>query len=296
MTRVLITGIAGFSGSHLAERVLDTTDWEVIGLDCLTYAGRLQNLAQLDTSRIQMIYQDFSHTLDTDTLIHKLGDIDYIVHLGAETHVANSLKDPSRFVASNIMGTFNLLEAAKWLKPKKFLFVSTDEVFGGGLVPRTETDPLNPSNPYAATKAAAEYLVRAFGRTYDIPWIITRTSNIYGNRQHKEKFVPLIMDKIERNETIEIHADKEGVIGSRQWVFAPDQARALIFLLKNPTVNEIYHIAGERKNNLEVVRQVNRNYTNIKIVNAFDKYHGHDLHYALDDSKLRALMGKAATA
>ena len=293
--KVLLTGIAGFAGSHIAEQILATTDWSIVGIDRYSYAGRMDNLAHLDQSRIKLIYHDFTECLDP--LVGELGKIDFIIHNGAETHVKNSLTDPAPFVASNIMGTFHMLEAAKWLKPRKFLYVSTDEVFGASEIPHLETDALMPSNPYSATKAAGEYLVRAYGRTFGVPYIITRTMNLFGKRQHPEKFVPMTVQKILNDEKIQVHADKNGDSGSRQWIHASDQARALVFLLQSDAINDVFHIAGEKKSNFEMACSIAHMMglsIELENINVFEQFPGHDMHYAIDDSKIRSMGWKPA--
>jgi dTDP-glucose 4,6-dehydratase len=284
--RVLLTGGAGFSGSHIADEIARTTDWDITVLDCLTYAGKLSNLEDVPTDRLRFVYHNFIQPID----VQDLDQIDYIIHAGAETHVTNSLSDPEIFMQSNVLGTFNMLEAARKLKPRKFLYVSTDEVFGASLIPHKETDELNPSNPYSASKAAGEMLVKAYQTCFGLPCLITRTTNIFGKRQHPEKFIPMTIQKLQNSDTIEIHADKDGQIGSRQWIHASDQAAALIFLLRSEQRNDTFHIAGERKTNEEILRAVaNGRQGIIHIVDAYKQYPGHDLHYALDDSKIRAL-------
>lgn len=286
MPVVLITGISGFAGSHIAEYVLANTDWSIVGMDRYSYAGRMGNLAHLDQSRIKLVYHDFTQP------IPPMSGIDYIIHNGAETHVKNSLQNPAPFVSANIMGTFNMLEFARASKPTKFLYVSTDEVFGAAIIPHKEDDALTPSNPYSATKAAGEYLVRAYGRTFGVPYIITRTMNLFGSRQHVEKFIPMTIEKLKAGLSVEIHTNKKGEVGSRQWIHASDQASALLFLLQNGNINDTYHIAGEKKDNLEIAVAIAKalNVTpDLQMVNAFYLYPGHDLHYAIDDSKIRGL-------
>jgi dTDP-glucose 4,6-dehydratase len=288
--RALLTGIAGFSGSHIAEQILKTTDWDIVGLDCLTYAADVDNIPC--SKRVSFICHDFSEPMGKWLKI--IGKVDYILHCGAETHVKNSLENTEPFIKSNIVGTYQMLELVKILKPKKFIYVSTDEVFGTSLVGHKEEDTLNPSNPYSASKAAGEMLVKAYHSSFGVPAIITRTTNIYGSRQHEEKFIPMAIGKIRRGEVIEIHADKDGNIGSRQWIHASDQALALIFLLQNGKIGETYHIAGERVSNWDVVMSIQDllqcgKFSDVLRVDAFKQYPGHDLHYALDDSKIRAM-------
>ena len=282
---IVLTGIAGFAGSHIAETILATTDWNIIGIDRYSYAGRLDNLAHLDRKRITMVYHDFTQPLPPL-------DATYFIHNGAETHVKNSLTDPTPFVSANIMGTFNMLQAARHAKASKFLYVSTDEVFGAAISGHVENDVLTPSNPYAATKAAGEYLVKAWGTCFNVPYLITRSMNLFGSRQHVEKFIPMTVNNIKNGRAVDIHTDRYGNTGSRQWIHASDQARALVFLLQSDCINDVFHIAGEKKTNLQVAHDISTaldKSAQINLVNAYDLYPGHDLHYALDDSKIRAM-------
>ena len=292
--RVLLTGAAGFAGSHIADEIVRNTDWHIVAVDCLTYAGHMKNLELVPPDRMTFIQHDFAQPLPLD----KIGHVDYIVHNGAETHVTNSLFAPEPFIQSNVVGTYNLLEAARELKPKKFLYTSTDEVFGASLVPHKENDVLCPSNPYSATKAAGEMLVKAYQKCYEIPCIITRTTNMFGKRQHEEKFVPMTIRKIRDGVPVTVHADADGNVGSRQWIHVSDQAAAILFLLQSDFVQETFHIAGERYDNGAVVAMLLRHlrhppgpsgysYSGI-LENAYEQFPGHDLHYALDDSKIRA--------
>jgi dTDP-glucose 4,6-dehydratase len=158
------------------------------------------------------------------------------------------------------------------------------------MFPRKESDELRPSNPYSASKAAGEMLVRAYQDSFELPCLVTRSSNIYGTRQNEEKFIPMVLQKLKNEEIIEIHAGPKGEIGSRQWLHTSDQSAAILFLLQSEQINETYHIAGERKTNDEVACALARGRQGTcRIVDAFEQYPGHDLHYNLDDSKLRSL-------
>jgi dTDP-glucose 4,6-dehydratase len=295
--RVLLTGAAGFAGSHIADEIVRTTDWHIVALDCLTYAGKLSNLSEVPANRMTFICHDFRSRL-TPHLLDYIGRVDYIIHNGAETHVLNSFRDPELFVQSNVVGTLNMLEATRVLKPKTFVYVSTDEVFGqaddtaGSYL---ESEALNPSNPYSASKAGGEMLVRAYAKSFEVPYLITRTMNMFGKRQHAEKFIPMTMDNIRNGQNIEVHTGRDGEMGSRQWIHASDQAAALIFLLRSEQRNDTFHIAGVRKTNLEVVTALS-DAMGLPItahkVNAYERFPGHDLHYALDDTKIRRLGWK----
>jgi dTDP-glucose 4,6-dehydratase len=298
LTRILVTGGAGFSGSHLCDAIIEQTDWNLVVWDALTYAGDYNNLSNIwsdpeKKKRFEFQHLDFSSYID-DRFSAQYKNIDFICHAGAETHVRNSLENPHSFVWSNIIGTYNMLEVARKLQPKKFLYVSTDEVFGASLTPKKETDELNPSNPYSATKASGEMLVKSYQSSFGLPCLISRTSNIYGKRQHIEKYIPMVEKQIQNHEIVEIHTDAEQNVGSRQWIHASDQAAALLFLLQTNQTG-VFHIAGERKTNVEIadaIAECMQKPLYRKYLNAYSKYAGHDLHYAIDDSKLRNLGWK----
>jgi dTDP-glucose 4,6-dehydratase len=291
MIKILLTGAAGFAGSHLAEELLFQHDAvEIISLDRLTYAGRLDRLAHLDQSRIRTIYHDLSAELP-QWMLDEIGSVDYIIHNAACTHVLRSFTESEIFLRSNVIGTFNMLEAARKLRPKKFVYVSTDEVFGPAIDrPFTEDDVLAPTNPYAATKAAGEMLVRSHHITFGVPAIITRTMNMYGERQNPEKFFPMAMQKVLRGEQLNVHTNERGEIGRRQWLHARVQANAISFLLRAGNPGERYHVAGTELSNLEIAQ---------KIANILDlplNYRlgppdtpTHDFSYWIDGSKLRKM-------
>lgn len=280
MSRFLITGGCGFAGSHLAEEVL-RQGHEAVVLDSLTYAASLKSLSHMDSDRLRFVCHDFSQPLPTS-----VGPVDYIIHNGAESHVLRSLKDPGLFVRSNVLGTLNLLEWARQmpLKPlKKFVYVSTDEVFGpAGDEPYHEGDRLKPTNPYSATKAGGEFLTRSYFRSFGVPSLITRTVNMFGERQNSEKFVPLAIKKILNNEVVAVHAHN-GVVGSRQWVYVGEQAKALTWLAENGTPGKAYHVSeGVWKTNLDIARLI------AKILGKSLAYElteyawsGHDLNYSI---------------
>jgi dTDP-glucose 4,6-dehydratase len=250
MSRFLVTGGCGFAGSHLVEELVRQRH-DVRVLDSLNYAGQLRNLTS--------VYFNF------DLEVHDLQgpipacvpQVDYVIHNAAESHVLRSLEDPGKFVRSNVVGTLNLLEWITKNPVKKFVYVSTDEVFGpAGDEPYHEGDRLRPTNPYSATKAGGEFLARSYFRSFGAPTLITRTVNIFGERQHPEKFVPKAIRQILRGETVDIHAH-EGVIGSRQWVYAGEQAKALSWLAQNGEPGKAYHVSeGVTKTNLEIARLI----------------------------------------
>jgi dTDP-glucose 4,6-dehydratase len=295
MSRYLVTGAAGFVGSHIVEELLQRNH-DVTALDCLTYAGGLGNLAHLITKRLSIVHHDFTHPLPN------IGNFDCIIHCGAQSHVKRSLEDPGTFVRSNTLGTLNLLEYARRGNLKKFVYVSTDEVFGPArATPYRESDTLNPTNPYSAAKAGGEFLVHSYYRSFGVPVVTTRTCNIFGERQHHEKFVPLVIGKVLRGEVVDIHANPLGgssdsyEVGSRNWLYAGAQARALAVLAEHGIPGQVCHIsAGVRKSNLEIaqlIAKILRLPLKHRIVNCS---RSHDIHYALKESP-QAVFWKSTT-
>lgn len=279
MSSFLVTGGAGFAGSHIVAELL-RQGHTVTSLDRLTYAGSLRRLKPLVCDRLTIIHHDFIKPLP----IH---GIDYVIHNGAESHVMRSLEDPGTFVRSNVTGTLNLLEWARGAKPKAFVYVSTDEVFGpAGNEPYHEGDRLRPTNPYSATKAGGEYLVRAYFRSYEVPTLITRTVNLFGEMQHPEKFVPLAIGRLLRGEVLDIHAQLDypsAVDGSRSWVHVGEQARALVWLAQHGAIGKAYHVAeGTKKTNLDLAQLI-ADFLQVPLRHRFINYAwpGHDRDYSL---------------
>jgi dTDP-glucose 4,6-dehydratase len=294
--RVLLTGGAGFIGAHIVEHLHKNTDWEIVILDRLSYSGSLERLAQYrGDKRLKYVFHDFRAEFSATTL-HALGQIDFIIHNGAETHVDTSLTDPALFVQSNVVGTMNVLEAARKLKVKRFLYVGTDEVHGPAPngTDFKEDAEIKPSNPYSASKASAEALAYAWWKSFNVPVIRTRTMNIFGERQNPEKFIPMCIRKVICGETVTIHGNMKQ-IGSRKWLHARNQADAILFLLRNGEIGETYHIAGIEKTNLEMAKLIAEalgQRLKFELLDFHSARPGHDLRYSLDDSKLRALGWK----
>lgn len=319
--KILITGGCGFIGHHLVEHVLKNTDWDIVILDRLNYASagfdRLRDIEVFSQyeKRVTIFTYDFANPIE-EALVQEIGQVDYIVHMGAETHVDNSIEAPMRFVFANVVGTGNILQFARiQTNLKRFVYFSTDEIFGPA--PRTraykEWDRYCSTNPYSATKAGGEELAIAFANTYKLPVVITHTMNVFGERQHPEKFIPKVVKKILKNEEIEIHSDaKKEKSGSRYWIHARNVAAAILFLLdKEPLMNDFekigktthwlpvskWNIVGEREvSNLELAEKIHQVLTNLKLTEGPLKYKmvdfhssrpGHDLRYALDDTKLK---------
>lgn len=290
LKRVLVTGAAGFAGSHIVEHLVAQPDTEVVALDALTYAGRMDNLPSC-----RFICWDFRLPV-SDAMLKSLGPITHIIHNGAESHVARSFQNPKLFVNSNIFGTLNILEVARRVPNlQKFIYVSTDEVFGPARNRAfVETDSLAPTNPYAATKAAGEELIYAYFRSYGLPAIITRTMNMYGERQHVEKFVPKTIRNILAGKHVDIHTSPSGEVGTRHWLHASEQAQALALLLDSGISGESYNVSnGVVKSNLEIatrIAEILGKELTYRFISPIEPVH--DLHYWLDDSKMKKLWNK----
>jgi dTDP-glucose 4,6-dehydratase len=300
-TKVLITGGCGFVGHHLVEHLLKKTNWHIVVLDKLNYASlgfdRLRNIQVFDDKRVSILATDFCQKLSPG-LAQEIGDIDYIFHLGAETHVDRSIDDPGPFVTANVVGTMEMLNFARTQKNlKKFFYFSTDEVFGPAPtgVAYKEWDRYNSGNPYAAAKAGGEELCLAYGNTYKVPVVITHCMNIFGERQHLEKYIPLVIRKILQNETVIIHSDASKKIpGSRYWIHARNVAAAVLFLVENGKTQDKYNIVGEKEvDNLQMAQFIAKTLgkeLRYELVDFHSSRPGHDLRYALDGAKM-AEMG-----
>lgn len=303
MTRILVTGACGFVGSHIIDVLTENwnpyiRDREIIALDSLTYAGRLDRIEEFRHRNVKFQYHDFRFPL-SPALLKNIGPVDYIVHNGAETHVSRSFKDPRIFVDSNIIGTMNMLEAARVLKPKKFIYTSTDEVYGPNISETgfTETDALNPTNPYAAAKAGAEYIAYSYYRSFGVPVVITRTMNMFGEKQHPEKFIPLVIKKILNSEIINIHGitvENQWVSGQRCWLYVKDQARAIEFLLEKGIAGETYNISGTKRSNWFIANFIGDllNHIPWAMTKTESDRPVHDFSYSVDDRKIRSLGWK----
>jgi len=302
--RILITGGCGFIGHHILSYFLQKTDSEFIVLDQLNYASngydRLRYIGAYNNPRVTILSADFSYPLSKG-VEREIGNIDYIFHVGAESHVENSIKDPITFIRSNVEGTAHILNLARKLQLKCFFYFSTDEVYGPAPegVAYTESDPHNPQNPYAATKSAGEMLVRAYRNTYKTPAIITRSMNVFGERQHPEKFIPKIIKQILAGETVAIHSyPNSSYPGSRFYIHTTDIADAHLFLIskiesRQNIINEDFNISGEyESNNLEMANRIADilgQKLKYKIVSSPKERPGYDVRYAIDGSKFKKL-------
>jgi len=304
---ILITGGPGFIGHHVVEHFLKNTDWEIVILDSLNYAGNLNRLSSINIfeanrHRIKFVYHDLRAPI-TGGVANMIGQVDYILHLAAETHVDRSLQDPTLFVYSNVIGTLDMLEFARNYQTylKRYIQISTDEVYGPAPegVNWKEWDRLKPSNPYSATKAGADCLALAYANSYKMPIMVTRTMNNFGERQHPEKFIPKTIRHLLNGEKVIIHGTPDN-IGSRHWLHARNHADALLFLLTHGENGEIYNVVGEIElNNLEMANKIAKVVINrelmaeeIEFIGFHKSRPGHDRRYALDGTKIREMGWK----
>jgi dTDP-glucose 4,6-dehydratase len=298
--RVLVTGAAGFIGSHVAKLLADRhPDWELVTIDRLNYASALERLAPI-AQRIKVVLHDLRAPIPDHVRV-QLGDLDFVFHFAAETHVDRSAVDPTPFVESNIMGTFHLLEFCRLYQPRLQMFfqISTDEVYGPAPVgvDHTEEFPHRPSNVYSATKAAAEDLCYAYEHSMNVPVITTNTMNNIAPRQAIEKYIPRVIRGLVRGEVITVHGTPDNV-GSRKYLHARDHGDALDFLVTHGKRGERYNVVGaEEVSNLEVVRrtesvlrEMGRTVeAKLRFVDFHATRQGHDRRYSLDGSKMANL-------
>ena len=289
MKVVYITGCLGFIGSHVTRLCLNQ-GWYVRGIDKCTYAANLNLLTEFYE------YDNFEFENEDINDIKFLYECDYVINTAAETHVGNSISNSDVFVKSNIDGVHNLLNLIKNYRHESsklptLLHFSTDEVYGDieeGA--HTETDLLKPSNPYSATKAAADMLVLAWGRTYNLPYVIVRPTNNYGEGQYVEKLIPKTCKYLKLDKKVPLHNNGTPI---RNWLHAHDTARAIITIINKGVQNEIYNIAGGfEQSNYDTVSKVIKAYNGGDIENHLDLTYsrvGQDVRYALDDSKLKTL-------
>jgi dTDP-glucose 4,6-dehydratase len=311
MIRTLITGGAGFIAHHLIGKILRETDWEVVTLDRLDYSGNLNRLNDIlqtfsaeDRKRVKVVFHDLKAELNP-LIRSEIGEVDYILHLAAGSHVDRSIEYPMEFVLDNVVGTCNILEFARTQKNlKRFIYFSTDEVFGPAPdgIKYKENDRYNSTNPYSASKAGGEELAVAYENTYGIPVYITHTMNVFGERQHPEKYIPMCIKKIRDGETVSIHSDSTKTIpGSRHYIHAEDVADAVLFLATKKFIETTYGdakcpkfniVGSEELNNLElaqIIAEAQGKELKYELVDFHSSRPGHDLRYALDGSKMKEL-------
>jgi dTDP-glucose 4,6-dehydratase len=303
---ILITGGAGFIGSHVVRLFVNKyPDYLIINVDKLTYAGNLENLSDIEhRSNYQFIKADITNLQQVNTLFHEYR-FDGIIHLAAESHVDRSITNPLDFIHTNILGTVNLLNAAreKWkghYTEKIFYHISTDEVFGSlnseGFF--TEKTAYDPRSPYSASKASSDHLVRAYHNTYDLPVIVSNCSNNYGPNQFPEKLIPLALNNIKNKQPIPVYGTGENI---RDWLYVEDHAKAIDVIFHKGKTGETYAIGGKNEwKNIDLIRmlcrfmdeKLNRPAGNSEeLITFVTDRAGHDLRYAIDASKLKQELG-----
>lgn len=290
---VLVTGGAGFIGSNLIRWILSSSDWHVVNLDALTYAGNLANLYDVASDPR---YTFVHGRIEDEGLVRSLlarYRVDGIIHCAAESHVDRSIIAAAPFIETNVRGTLVLLEAARNHGVERFVHVSTDEVYGAlgpDDPPFTEDSPLAPNSPYAASKAAADCLVRAFVHTYGVPAIITRCSNNYGPFQFPEKLIPLVIANALDGHPIPVYGDGMQV---RDWIYVADHCRGLVAAYQRGRPGQIYNFGGRTERcNIEVVRTILRLLgRSDELIEHVSDRPGHDRRYAIDCSKAERELG-----
>jgi len=307
MKTYLVTGGAGFIGSNFVIYMLNKySDIKLINLDKLTYAGNLENLKSIESNpNYTFVEGDICDKEIANGLFEKY-DIDYVVNFAAESHVDRSIKEPEIFAQTNIMGTVNLLNATKnawetkegWIAGKKYLQVSTDEVYGslGETGYFMETTPLDPHSPYASSKTGADLMVKAYSDTFKMPINITRCSNNYGPYQFPEKLIPLLINNCLNHKELPVYGDGLNV---RDWLFVEDHCKAIDMVINNGRLGEVYNIGGHNeRTNMQIVKTVidyiNKN-VDKEVTENLIKYvedrKGHDKRYGIDPTKIKEELG-----
>lgn len=288
--KILVTGGCGFIGSNFIRYILKNTDYEIINLDALTYSGNPDNLKDVEKNEK---YRFVHGRIEDRKLVSGIvQDAEYLVNFAAESHVDRSILDSKPFIVTNIEGAAALLEACRHSDIKKFVHISTDEVYGelGENGRFNESSPLLPNSPYSASKASADLIIRAYHETYGLPVAIARPSNNYGYCQYPEKFIPLTVTNLLENKPVPVYGEGGNI---RDWIFVEDCCAGIKATLDHGKPGEIYNVGGEsEKRNIDIIRMLlkllEKNEGYIKFVK--DRP-GHDYRYALDNTKIRKELG-----
>lgn len=294
--KTIVTGGAGFIGGNFVHYMLNRhPDYEIFCLDCLTYAG---NMETLDSVINDPNFKFFKADISDRTAVHKIFEEikpDIVVNFAAESHVDRSIEDPGVFLQTNIIGTQVLLDACRKYGIKRYHQVSTDEVYGDLPLDRTdlfftEETPIHTSSPYSASKAAADLLVQAYFRTYNLPVTISRCSNNYGPYHFPEKLIPLIIANALNDKPLPVYGKGENV---RDWLYVEDHCSAIDLIIHNGTVGEVYNIGGHNeRTNLQVVKTILKELDKSEsLITYVTDRKGHDMRYAIDPTKIRRELG-----
>jgi dTDP-glucose 4,6-dehydratase len=289
---LLVTGGAGFIGSNFISQLLSHSNYFITNVDSLTYAGNYQNIKVFEKSnKYRFLKCDIGNEQELTTAFDQ--EYEAIINFAAESHVDRSIYDAYPFIKTNIQGTFNLLQAVLSGKARKMIQISTDEVYGSlgpNDPPFTEETPLAPNNPYSASKASADLLVRSFHKTHQLPLIITRCSNNYGPMQHTEKFIPKIITNALNDKEIPLYGDGLNI---RDWIYVEDHCRAIQLVLEKGVIGEVYNIGGsEEKTNREVIEVILKQLGKDKsLIKHIEDRKGHDRRYAMDSTKISRELG-----
>ncbi len=292
MKTLLVTGGAGFIGSNFVRHMLHHHSYRIINLDKLTYAGNLENLADVESHpKYRFVKGDICDRLLLENLFEE-EKIDAVLNFAAESHVDRSILGAKIFVETNVLGTQTLLDVAKQYGVERFLQVSTDEVYGtlGETGYFTEETPLAPNSPYSASKAGADFLVRAYHETFKMPTLITRCSNNYGPYHFPEKLIPLMIANALNDKPLPVYGDGLNV---RDWLYVEDHCRAIDVVLHNGKLGEVYNIGGHNeKRNIDIVKLILQKLGKPESLITFVKDRpGHDRRYAIDASKIERTLG-----